>query len=367
MGEKFDIQSYMTSGVLRIVKESIKATFKNPKESLFLASFMVAVNKASEKRQVAENNGEHIPPFLIASITSSCNLHCAGCYSRCNKATVDGVNDKLLDRNDWKRIFEEASEIGISFILLAGGEPLLRRDVIEEATNYKNIVFPIFTNGTFVNDNYLDLFDNNRNLVPIVSIEGEKDATDKRRGVGVYDKVISNMDEFDKRNLLYGVSITITTDNLNEVTSTGFIDKLYNKGVKIIIYVEYVPVDEKSKDLAVDNNDRENIKNNISNLRKKYDDLIFISFPGDEKSSDGCIASGRGFFHISATGNAEPCPFSPYSDVNIKNMTLKDALKSKLFRLIREGNLLKDDHNGGCILFEKKEEIEKLVKDNKNC
>ncbi|MBO6120048.1 MAG: hypothetical protein J6P02_06230 [Lachnospiraceae bacterium] len=48
-------------------------------------------------------------------------------------------------------------------------------------------------------------------------------------------------------------------------------------------------------------------------------------------------------------------------------MTLKDALKSKLFRLIREGNLLKDDPNGGYILFEKKEEIEKLVKDNKNC
>ena len=44
----------------------------------------------------------------------------------------------------------------------------------KEATNYKNMVFPIFTNGTFVNNNYLDLFDNNRNLVPIVSIEGEK-------------------------------------------------------------------------------------------------------------------------------------------------------------------------------------------------
>lgn len=43
-------------------------------------------------------------------------------------------------------------------------------------------------------------------------------------------------------------------------------------------------------------------------------------------------------------------------------MTLKEALTSKLFSLIRESNLLKDDHNGGCILFEKKEEIEQLVK-----
>ena len=361
MDKNFDIQSYMTNGVLRIVKDSIESTLKNPKESLFLASFMKEVYAASEKRKIAENNGEHIPPFLIASITSNCNLHCAGCYSRCNNATTDEKNDNLLDRENWKKIFEEASEMGISFILLAGGEPLLRRDVIEEAANYKKIVFPIFTNGTFVNEKYLNLFDDNRNLVPIVSIEGEKDATDKRRGEGVYDRVISNMNEFQKKDLLYGVSITITKNNLYEVLSEKYIDMLHNKGVKVIIYVEYVPVDEKSETLAVDDVDRENVKNEIVKLRKKYEEMIFISFPGDEKSSDGCIAAGRGFFHISALGYAEPCPFSPYSDVNIKNTSLREALKSKLFTLIKEGNLLKDDHKGGCVLFEKRNEIEKLL------
>ena len=91
---------------------------------------MTSVNRASEKRNISKNNGEHIPPFLIASITSNCNLHCAGCYSRCNNATTDSRNDNLLSREDWKKIFKEASEIGISFILLAGGEPLLRKDVI---------------------------------------------------------------------------------------------------------------------------------------------------------------------------------------------------------------------------------------------
>lgn len=54
MKEKFDIQSYMTNGVFKIVKEAIKAALKNPKESLFLASFMTSVNKASEKRKEIE-------------------------------------------------------------------------------------------------------------------------------------------------------------------------------------------------------------------------------------------------------------------------------------------------------------------------
>lgn len=361
MSSSFDIQSYMTRGVERIVKDSIKSTLKNPKESLFLSGFAVAVKVASEKRAIAKQTGEHIPPFLIVSITSNCNLHCVGCYSRSCNATNDEEASNLLTKDDWQRIFDEASEIGISFILLAGGEPLLRKDVIELAANYKNIVFPVFTNGTFINEKYLDLFDNNRNLVPIVSIEGDKEATDNRRGVGVYDKVILNMSEFQKRNLLYGVSITVTKKNFDKVSSEEFIKRLYDRGLKIVIYVEYVPVDEKSENLVLDDIDRVNISNNIMILREKFDDMVFISFPGDEKSSDGCIAAGRGFFHISATGNAEPCPFSPFSDVNIKNMTIRDALKSKLFTLIKNENLLNENHKGGCVLFEKRLEVERLA------
>lgn len=361
MDKNFDIQSYMTRGVERIVKDSIKSTLTNPKESIFLSNFAIAAKNAAKKRLDAENNGEHVPAFLIASITSNCNLHCAGCYSRCNNATNDEVANNLLTMDDWKKIFDEASEFGISFILLAGGEPLLRKDVIELSTNYKNIVFPIFTNGTFVNEHYLNLFDDNRNLVPIVSIEGDREATDTRRGIGVYDKVSSNMDEFKKRNLFYGVSITVTKKNLEEVSSSEFINKLYSKGLKVVIYVEYVPVDEKSANLAIDDFDRNEFNKNITSLRERFDDMIFISFPGDEKSSNGCIAAGRGFFHINVTGNAEPCPFSPFSDVNIKNMSIKAALKSKLFTLLKEQNLLNDDHKGGCVLFEKRAEVERLL------
>lgn len=34
--KNFDIQTYMTNGVEKIVKEAIKATLKNPKESIFI-------------------------------------------------------------------------------------------------------------------------------------------------------------------------------------------------------------------------------------------------------------------------------------------------------------------------------------------
>ncbi len=207
----------MTHGTERVVGDIIKATFKNPKESAYMAKFALASRAASQRRRKAEDAGEHIPPFLIASITSQCNLHCAGCYSRCNHATVDDVPVRQLTSEEWLRIFEEADELGISFILLAGGEPMIRRDIIEAAGKRPNILFPVFTNGSFMDERYFDLFDHCRNLVPIMSIEGEKEITDARRGTGIYDRLIANMDELHRRGLIFGASVTVTTRNIREV------------------------------------------------------------------------------------------------------------------------------------------------------
>ena len=247
MDEKFDIQAYMTRGVEKIVADSLKATLRDPRESAFMVKFAAASRKASKIRAEAEKVGEHIPPFLIASITSSCNLHCAGCYSRCNHATEDTKPIRQLTSDEWLAIFREADEIGISYILLAGGEPMLRRDIIEAAGKMQNIIFPIFTNGTYIDDAYFQLFDRCRNLIPVMSIEGGREETDTRRGGGVYEKLIANMDGFHEKGLLFGVSVTVTTQNVEEVISAEFLDTLVFRGCKLVVFVEYVTVTEESQ------------------------------------------------------------------------------------------------------------------------
>jgi len=361
MDETFDLQAYVTRGVERVVADAIRATLKDPRESAFMLKFAAASKAASRKRREAEEKGEHIPPFLIASITSQCNLHCAGCYSRCNNATVDAAPVEQLTDGEWLRIFSEADELGISFILLAGGEPMLRRDILEAAGKRQNILFPIFTNGTFIDKRYFELFDSCRNLVPIMSIEGEREITDARRGKGVYDRLIRNMDEFKRRGLIFGASVTVTTQNLREVTSDAFLTSLAERGCKAVIFVEFVPVTEESKELAPGDAEREYLRAQLSRLRREGPEMVYISFPGDEKSSGGCVAAGRGFFHINSHGGAEPCPFSPYSDVNIRDSSLREAMHSPLFAALRSGNILLDDHDGGCVLYEKRELVEALL------
>ena len=47
MSETFDIQEYMTHGVERVVADAVKATLKNPRESVYMAKFALASRSAS--------------------------------------------------------------------------------------------------------------------------------------------------------------------------------------------------------------------------------------------------------------------------------------------------------------------------------
>lgn len=238
---------------------------------------------------------------------------------------------------------------------------MLRWELIEKAGAMTNILFPIFTNGTYLNHNYLELFEKCRNLIPVKSIEGGKEATDLRRGPGIYEKLIANMDAFHEKNLLYGASVTVTTENLKEITSPEFLETLVSRGCKLVIYVEFVPVTDEARHLAPGDAEQDYLTNAMEELRRIFPDMLLLSFPGDERADGGCMAAGSGFFHINSHGGAEPCPFSLFSDINVRDTSLREALHSPLFAALREGDFLDDDHVGGCVLFEKREEVEKIL------
>lgn len=237
----------------------------------------------------------------------------------------------------------------------------MRKDVIQAAGSIPEILFPVFTNGTMIGEDYISIFSQYRNLVPVFSIEGNEALTDLRRGSGVHEKLMHAMDTLHKNNILYGASVTVTKENLKNVTGQEFLDDLTRRGCKVVFYVEYVPVSEETKNLALEEAERKYLTETLISLRKNHEEMIFISFPGDEKTSGGCLAAGRGFFHINSNGGAEPCPFSPYSDTNVRDIPLRDALKSPLFHKLQEQGVLMEDHVGGCVLFEKEDEVRKIL------
>ena len=354
-----ELTTYMNEAIGRMIRDAILSTRCNPRELRFLTQAAMKQQSASQRRLQAEACGTPVPPFLIASVATQCNLHCAGCYARTNHTCTDTAAKAELGAARWGELFREAEAIGVSFILLAGGEPLVRPDVLDEAAA-SGLLFPVFTNGTLFTPEIMSRFDQHRNLIPVFSLEGNREQTDRRRGPGVHDAVCRAMAEMKRLGLFFGVSVTVTRENVKTVTDESFLNFLQGNGCRLVFYVEYVPVDG-NVELAPGDAERLFLEQQLTVLREHFPGILFLSFPGDEKALGGCLAAGRGFFHINAFGDAEPCPFSPYSDSNLRTGSLRDALSSVLFRQIRESGLEAEVHRGGCALFAHRTEVAGLL------
>ena len=251
--ETFDLGTYMSGSIRNIMTKAYKNVLSNPREAKFAFRMQTLFQKSGKRRQqVREEHDIEVPPFLISSIATTCNLHCKGCYARSNGIAEDEASDRkeTLSPQQWHDIFMESAQLGINFSLLAGGEPLMRKDILESVAEVKDMIFPIFTNGTLIGPSYLQFFKKNLNMVPIISIEGTGMSTDERRGAGVFKRAMQSMELLKGEDLFFGTSITVTTENMQLVTSAEFIDQLRCYGCKIVFYVEYVPTEAGTEHLA---------------------------------------------------------------------------------------------------------------------
>ena len=359
-----NLQQHMSGAIRRIMAKAYANVLRNPLEAKTVWRLQQTFLKSEKRRaEIKEQDGLDVPPFLICSIATACNLHCKGCYARANGITADSAEGqkKSLQPDQWKAIFEESASLGINFALLAGGEPMMRRDILERVAEVEDMVFPIFTNGTLIGHSYIEFLKQHLNMIPVISIEGLEDATDRRRGDGMYRRAMLSVETLHREELFFGTSITVTTENFESVTSDAFVDKLRSLGCKLIIYVEYVPTEPGTEYLALSEADLRKMEDVQDHQAECFKDMIIISFPGDEKFLGGCLAAGRGFFHIGPDGSAEPCPFSPFSDSSVVETGVKGALASPLFRKLREAHLVGGEHTGGCALYEHRAEVEAML------
>lgn len=352
-------QSYMkimNNEIMKLVKTAIKISVKNPSFSPFIVKNLLWQKKAEKLRNNFSQEGYQIPPFLIASVTSRCNLRCKGCY---DQAQHEKQKNELSTQK-WVDIFSEGKALGVTFILIAGGEPFMRKDLLMRLGDFPEIIFPVFTNGTHFDEEILHNLEKNKNIIPVISLEGYENDTDDRRGTGVYQKVLNALSACQNNHIFFGISITITSENYELVTSTQFVKDYTQKGCQLLFYVEYIPFDDGTKHLEITQEQREALIERLLVLGEDFS-ALFISFPGDENKLGGCLSSGRGFAHISASGDLEPCPFSPYSDVNLNEAKLKDALQSQFLKSIRENDEHLSDTTNGCALFHKKDWVKSLL------
>ncbi len=337
-------------------KDALKATLRNPIQAYYFFRTIRWQKQATRVRSNWEQQGVHVPPIMILSITNRCNLHCQGCY---NQALRQSPQEEM-SKEKLENVIAEAKDLGISFIVIGGGEPLVRREIVDITKKFPEIIFLIFTNGLLIKDDLLQKLKGQNNFVPVISLEGYEEDTDGRRGKGVYKRLMKIIRKIKGKGIFWSVSLTITRSNFAAVTNNQFIKDLYNLGCKLFFFVEYTPVREGTEGWILTKEQRENLLTRRDSFRSKFQ-ALFIAIPGDEEEMGGCLSAGRGFVHVSADGNVEPCPFAPYSDTNLRDSSLKDALQSEFLRTIRQNHDQLHETEGGCALWIKREWVRSLL------
>ena len=314
--------------------------------------------QAKVRGKLQEKENLVVPPVLILSVTNECNLSCAGCYAHSQQR--DAAEEMSID--DIRRTVDEAVALGVCVVLVAGGEPLMKEGLLDIPQKHPGTLFVMFTNGLLLTSETLYRMQRMKNLIPVISLEGDEAATDARRGKGMYRAVMQIMNRLNERRSLFGASITITSSNFDDVISAAYMDDLKSAGCRIVFLIEYVPTDDNDFDLCLTDAQKKRLIAQTEKLIEAHDMLV-VPLPGDEDKYGGCLAAGRGFLHISSTGSLEACPFAPFADTNVQKMPLKNALQSKLLREIRDNHHLLRESRGGCALQENQDWVKSLMRE----
>lgn len=300
---------------------------------------------SSTRAAFTERTGAHTPLVLLISPTMRCNLACEGCFASEYSPDAD-MSPEML-----QSIVDQANDIGIYIFTILGGEPFIRPDVLDLAENNPDSFFQIYTNGTLLTDALIARLARIGNVAPMLSLEGDKEFTDLRRGEGVYDLIMETMDKLGKAGVGYGYSATIMRRNFRYVMSDEFVDNLVAKGCMIGWNFLYMPVGrEPDMSLMLTPEERNEFREGVLKVRETKA-LFAFDFWGDAPLVGGCIAA-RWYLHITSEGWVEPCVFAHFATHNINHCTLEEALTSPFFSEIRDRQPFNENLLMPCMLID---------------
>ena len=339
--------------IRRLFKEVDPKVTKTLAVNFFINASLIGWKKEEELRAKYNCN---IPWTILLDPTSACNLHCTGCWAAEYGHKLNLTYDEIDD------IICQGKEMGVYMYIYTGGEPLVRKkDLIRLCEKHSDCVFLCFTNATLIDEEFADEMLRVGNFVPAISLEGFEEATDGRRGSGVYQKVRKAMELLKRKKLVYGISCCYTSANYDSITSEEFYDSLIEMGAYFVWYFHYMPVgNDAVPELMPTPEQRTGVYEKIRRYRATKP-LFAMDFQNDAEYVGGCIAGGHRYLHINADGDIDPCVFIHYSDSNIREKTLLEALRSPMMMAYHDNQPFNDNMLRPCPMLENPEKLRVMV------
>jgi MoaA/NifB/PqqE/SkfB family radical SAM enzyme len=312
-------------------------------------------------RDEALEHGMQVPPFLVLSVTSRCNLRCTGCFAGAVGITSAPPARKPLGLDDWRRVISEAAETGVMGFVIAGGEPFMLPGIADLLREFSDRIFLVFTNGTALRDRDYETLKSCRNTAVVVSLEGDRELTDERRGHGVYESALRSLDRLHAAGVLTGLSITVGAANIDYWTDERKIDAMMDRSGPLAFFIEQIPTGEGDGIVAIPEEKRLRFRETVLRYRSRETGAAYlVHSPADEEFFGGCVSAGRGFAHVTPTGDVTACPFSALATHNVNTSTVSEALAGSFFSMIRDNGPMLETHDHPCALSANAEKLESM-------
>ena len=256
-------------------------------------------------------NDRRVPISGSLALTHRCNLGCMHCYAK-GEPVAQTAPDTELNTAQWLNIIAEIKDAGCLYLLLTGGEPMLRDDFAEIYTCAKENGFlvTLFTNGTLLTEKIAALL---RRLPPRlveICLYGAAAKThDRITGVpGSFDRARQGIDVLLGQGVNVGLKSVLMTHNLDEFSAIEHLAHGY--GVKFRLDAAIFPTlagDLAPMALRVSPERAVSLEFSDPGRVKEWRDFLigFHSAPGGDKLY--VCGAGKTTFHIDPQGWLYPC------------------------------------------------------------
>lgn len=266
------------------------------------------------------------PAILYFEITRSCNCRCRMCNRYQNK------HDNL-SLEEIKKILSQAKNLGVRFLSLTGGEPLLRPDFFEivEYASSMGFELDLATNGTLINETNVKKI---AKFFPILSIslEGLESTHDYLRGApGSFKRVLRAIDLLNNEGVKVSVNTTLSAANYTEI------EEIIRLCKRKKVVINFTPLHNVPSNYYKVKGDVAaampfNFDDEWRKILGKHSEMntffyaCFAKFfrrPAELRNQFLCFAGIANLF-ISAEGDVYPCAFNP---VNLGNLREKSLIQ----------------------------------------
>lgn len=351
------------STLKKIIKTLCEKYGESYKESV--ENVLAFANEMKEKGFIQEskfpppqrvNKENTLYESIWINVTNACNLRCIHCHLSSGTPL-----ENELTTEEIYNIISEVKELGVKEIVISGGEPFCRKDILEILEYVRNRCerVTLITNGTLITEEIAEKLSNLK-LAIQVSLDGaSKETQDFIRGKDSYEKTLKGLQNLVAHNANVRVAMTIMKRNMDEIQEMA--DLVKNLGVKYLHFPtlqvkgrakKYEPV------LRLEEEDMVAAVMEMHKLSQAGDIIITVERNIQEEldtlgQKDLCGA-GSSLVSVAADGNVYPCAGlheDEFCAGTIREKSLKEIWKeSEVFKKLRQLSVLDIEKCSSCEL-----------------